>query len=137
MLQEFKVPEKDAARVRAEDLKGVVTAVFEKLNVPPEDAALGADVLVSADLRVVDSHGVSNMLRGYTNGYNEGRINARPNLKVLRDSPSATNLDCDGGLGVIVAPKAMEWPLPRLNRPAWVWLRWATAGTWAWLPTTQ
>lgn len=116
MLQEFKVPEKDAVRVRGDDLKNVVTAVFEKLNVPHEDAELGADVLVTADLRGVDSHGVSNMLRGYINGYNEGRINPTPELRIVRESPSAANMDCDRGLGVMVAPKAMEMAIAKAKQ---------------------
>jgi len=33
--------------------------VFEALDVPAADAAITADVLVAADLRGVDSHGVA------------------------------------------------------------------------------
>ena len=108
MLDIFKVPEEEAVRVNAEDLRSLVTTIFERVNVPPEDAALGADVLVTADLRGVDSHGVSNMLRGYVTAYQEGRTNPRPNWKVVRESASAATIDCDLGLGVMMGPKAME-----------------------------
>ena len=75
---------------------------------PPEDAQLGADVLVLADLRGVDSHGVSNMLRSYLGGYQRSEINPRPNISIVRETASTASLDSDRGLGTIVTPKAMD-----------------------------
>ena len=72
MLEQFRVNLEDAVFVQSEDLKATVAAVFEKMGVEPADAQLGADVLVLADLRGVDSHGVSNMLKSYITGYQEG-----------------------------------------------------------------
>lgn len=108
MLEQFLVKEEDAVRVKAEDLRTTVTSIFEKLNVPAEDAQLAADVLVTADLRGVETHGVSNMLRRYVASYNSGEYNARPNWRVVRATPATANIDCDAGLGLIVGPKAME-----------------------------
>ena len=108
MVDLFKVPEEESVRVEPEALRAMVTAIFEKVGVPPEDAYLGADVLVTADLRGVDSHGVSNMLRNYVTGYNVGTINPRPDWRIVREAPAAATVDCDRGLGIIVAPKAME-----------------------------
>ena len=81
---------------------------FEKVGVPPADAVLGADVLTVADLRGVDSHGVSNMLRSYLGGYQRGEINPRPAIRIVRETASTASLDSDRGLGIIVTPKAME-----------------------------
>ena len=108
MLEQFHVKEEDAVRVREDSLRETVTAIFEKVNVPTEDARLAADVLVAADLRAVDSHGVSNMLRTYVGGYNRGEINPRPNWRIVRETPATANVDSDRGLGIIVTPKAME-----------------------------
>lgn len=65
ILDRFKVPKGDAVPVSEEALRTTVTAIFEKMGMPPEDAAIGADVLVMTDLRAVETHGVSNMLRVY------------------------------------------------------------------------
>ena len=108
MLEQFHVKEEDAVRVQEDSLRATVTAIFEKMNVPPEDARLATDALVSADLRGVESHGVSNMLRVYVADYNKGDINPRPNWKIVRQTPATANIDSDAGLGIIVAPKAME-----------------------------
>lgn len=82
MLERFKVSHDDAEFVQGDDLRRTVAGIFEKLGVPPEDALLAADVQVLADLRGVDSHGVSNMLKSYITGYQEGSINPRPDWKV-------------------------------------------------------
>ena len=46
MLERFKLKEQDAIRVAEGSLRNTVTAIFEKMNVPPEDAAVASDVLV-------------------------------------------------------------------------------------------
>ncbi len=108
MLESFILKEKDAVRVGHDDLRKTTTSIFEKLGVPSDDAAVAADVLVMADLRGVDSHGVSNMLPSYVQGYVKGRINPNPNWKILRERPATANIDSDLALGIIIAPKAME-----------------------------
>jgi L-2-hydroxycarboxylate dehydrogenase (NAD+) len=108
MLDRFKVPPADQVRVAEAALRQTVTAIFERMQLTPEDAALGADVLVTTDLRGVESHGVSNMLRSYVQGYQRGEINPRPQWRVVRESPSTATLDGDGGLGIILGPKAMR-----------------------------
>ena len=50
MVEAFKLPERDAARVAEAPLRAAVTALIETAGVPPDDAALAADVLLSADL---------------------------------------------------------------------------------------
>lgn len=108
MLEQFKVSHDDAEFVQGDDLKKTVAGIFEKLGVNPEDALLAADVQVLADLRGVDSHGVSNMLKSYITGYQEGSIDPRPNWKVVRETPSTATVDSDKGLGTIITPKAMD-----------------------------
>lgn len=62
MLKQFRINLDEAVFVQGDDLKTTVAAIFEKMGVKAGDAQLGADVLVLAHLRGVDSHGVSNML---------------------------------------------------------------------------
>ncbi|MGE3536686.1 MAG: Ldh family oxidoreductase [Candidatus Tectimicrobiota bacterium] len=108
MLDRFKVPEADQIHVEEGPLRQTVAAIFEKMHLTPEDAAIGADVLVTTDLRGVDSHGVSNMLRSYVQSYQKGDYNPRPNMRIVRESPSTATIDGDGGLGIILGPKAMR-----------------------------
>ena len=108
MLEQFKVREGDAVRVSSGALASTVQAVFAAMGVPDDDAALAADVLVSADLRGVDSHGVSNQLRSYVAAYRDGRTNPTPQWRVVRETASTATIDCDEGLGLVIAPKAMD-----------------------------
>lgn len=84
-----------------------VASVFQSIGCPDDDANLAAHVLVSADARGIDSHGVAR-LSGYVRLYDHGRLNTKPQIKILHETPSTALLDGDRGLGLIVAPKAME-----------------------------
>ncbi|MBI2965895.1 MAG: Ldh family oxidoreductase, partial [Chloroflexi bacterium] len=82
MLKHFLVPDDIAVRVKPEPLRDTVRQMFMKVGVPERDAAWGAEVLVYADVRGADTHGVSNPLRGYIRGLSSGQINPRPHWKV-------------------------------------------------------
>jgi LDH2 family malate/lactate/ureidoglycolate dehydrogenase len=88
-------------------LKDFVVSVFESIGCSEADAQLASDVLVSADARGIDSHGVAR-LAGYIRLYDHGRLNPQPSIKILHESPSTALVDGDRGLGLVVAPKAME-----------------------------
>ena len=108
MLERFKVPKEDQLRVSEDSLRATVAAVFEKMGVPPADASVGADTLTMTDLRGVETHGVSNMLRAYVSQYGEGSLNPRPNWRVVSEAPGAAVIDADKGLAVILGPAAMR-----------------------------
>jgi len=116
MLEHFHVRKEDEVRVMPDDLRRTVTRVFEKMGMPGEDAALAADALVASDVRGVDTHGVSNMLRIYVRYFGEGALNPRPNWRVVRESASTATIDSDGGLGLVVAPKAMEIAIEKAKK---------------------
>ena len=108
MLDRFKLKEKDTVRVTEGILREMVVSIFEKMGVSQNDCLVATDALVTADLRGVETHGVSNMLRGYILNYQQGLINPKPRWRILRESPAIASIDCDYGLGIIIAPKAME-----------------------------
>ena len=108
MLEQFKVPKEIAIRVKADDLLSTVQQLFQKVGLSHEDAALGAKVLVYADIRGIDTHSASNLTRGYVAGFSEERVNPRPNWKVVHETASTATVDGDGGLGTIIAPRIME-----------------------------
>ena len=84
-----------------------VVRIFTAIGCPEQDATLAARVLLSADLRGIDSHGVAR-LSGYLRLKDVGRINAAPNLKIVHETPSTAVIDGDAGLGLVVAPFAMQ-----------------------------
>ena len=95
--------------------------ILIKIGCSEEDAAIAADVLLSADLRGVDSHGVAR-LSGYVRLWEAGRINAQPDVKVVYETPSTAVVDGDGGLGLVVAPFAMQVAIEKAKTAGTGWV---------------
>jgi LDH2 family malate/lactate/ureidoglycolate dehydrogenase len=94
-------------------MSATVTDIFLKLGMSKEDAAQSADVLVYADVRGIESHGVSNMLRRYVESLKTDGINPKPNVRIVREMNAAATIDCDGGHGLVVGPMAMNMAIER------------------------
>ncbi|CAM4401953.1 Malate/lactate/ureidoglycolate dehydrogenase, LDH2 family [Pedobacter westerhofensis] len=90
-----------------EKLRNFTRNVFLKMGCPPADGDLATDVLLSSDLRGIDSHGVAR-LSGYIRLWEKQRINATPNIRVVHETPTTATVDGDAGLGLVVAPFAMK-----------------------------
>ena len=108
-------------KVEAESLKSFSVGVFEKMGCNTLDAALAAEVLLSADLRGVDSHGIAR-LSGYLRLYEKGRVNTKPNFRVVHETPSTAVLDADGALGLVSAPYAMELAMQKADQVGTGWV---------------
>ncbi|MDA0676723.1 MAG: Ldh family oxidoreductase [Chloroflexi bacterium] len=116
MLERFHVSEDEAIRVPEPKVRSATEAIFRKMGLTDEAAALSADVLMHADIHGVDTHGVSNMLRMYVKGYNEGTLNPRPNMTIERESAVTATWDGDRGNGLHTAPLAMEDAINRAEK---------------------
>ena len=96
-------------------------SVFLKIGCSEADAALAAKVLLSADMRGVDSHGVAR-LSGYVRLWEAERINAKPMMKTLHETPSTATIDGDGGLGLVIAPRSMEIAIEKARQVGTGWV---------------
>ena len=79
MLERFHVPDEIAIRVDHIKLKKIVEKIFQSKGVSKKDSQIATDVLLTADIKGVDTHGVSNMLRRYLQYFDDGI--AKPNAK--------------------------------------------------------
>ncbi|HKP32302.1 MAG TPA: Ldh family oxidoreductase, partial [Chitinophagaceae bacterium] len=95
--------------------------IFEKIGCSTEDAALASKTLLLADLRGIDSHGVAR-LSGYIRLWEAERINAKPNVRIIHESPSTAVVDGDSGLGLVVAPKSMEIAIEKAKTAGTGWV---------------
>ncbi|MCU0442653.1 MAG: Ldh family oxidoreductase [Bacteroidia bacterium] len=95
--------------------------VFSHCGMSESDASLCADVLVSADMRGIDSHGVAR-LSGYVRLHNSGRANMNPKWSVIHETPSTATIDADNGLGLAIAPKAMEIAIAKAEQVGTGWV---------------
>src|SRR5205085_10856601 len=99
-------------RIAVEALTEYAPTCLQWAGMPPDDAAIGTENLVRADLRGIDTHGV-NRLAGYVRSLKAGRLNPRPQLRILHESPATLLVDADGGLGVVTSARVMDMCLDR------------------------
>jgi L-2-hydroxycarboxylate dehydrogenase (NAD+) len=102
-------------------LHAFTLTVFKKIGCSQEEAQLATDVLLAADLRGIDSHGLAR-LSGYLRLWEAKRINAKPSIRIVHESPSTAVVDGDGGLGLVVAPKAMEIAIEKAKKCGTGWV---------------
>lgn len=105
----------------AEELEGFIVDTFLAIGCPDEDARLAADVLIKADLRGIDSHGIARLI-GYVRLWEVGRVNPKPKIRIVHETPSTAVIDGDRGLGLVVAPKAMEIAMQKAREVGTGWV---------------
>jgi L-2-hydroxycarboxylate dehydrogenase (NAD+) len=93
---------------RQEDLKQYIIRYFMRWDVPAEDAAIAADVLLSADARGVDSHGMIRLNSYYGSRLRKGLINPLSPITILKETPTTLAIDGNNGLGHPLGVKAMQ-----------------------------
>ena len=92
--------------VSADKLKDHVRRILEFHGVPPEDAKITADHLITANLRGVDTHGVIR-LKGYVQRIQAGGNNPKPHMSVVNETPLTAVMDGDNSLGQVGGFRAM------------------------------
>src|SRR5213593_2833331 len=97
----------DTFTVQEKPLRRFCEQVLAKLGVPAEDARVTTDVLVLADLRGIDSHGVARLGR-YVNGLKQGTMKATDQSRVIREAKATALVDGGQSLGQVVGKKAMD-----------------------------
>lgn len=93
--------------ISAETLKRQIVEIFRAWGMPEEHVATTVALMVEADLRGIDSHGIG-MLPQYDLYRKEGKLNLRPEIRVLREGPTFLLLDADHSLGHVPAQMAMQ-----------------------------
>ncbi|MCY7309919.1 MAG: Ldh family oxidoreductase [Chitinophagaceae bacterium] len=96
-------------------------SVFIKMGCSNEHADTATQSLLSADLRGIDSHGVAR-LSGYVRLWEVKRINATPDIKIIHETPSTAVVDGDSGLGLVIAPFAMQIAIAKAKQVGTGWV---------------
>ena len=104
-----------------EELHKFVKEVFIKMGHGVDDSDISTKVLLSADLRGIDSHGIAR-LSGYIRLWENGRINASPKIRVVHESPSTAVIDGDRGLGLLVAFQSMQKAIEKASIAGTGWV---------------
>jgi LDH2 family malate/lactate/ureidoglycolate dehydrogenase len=95
--------------------------VFKRIGCNEEHATIATKVLLSADIRGIDSHGVAR-LSGYIRLWEAKRIHTNPTIKIIHQTPSTATIDGDAGLGLVVAPYAMNIAIQKAKEVGTGWV---------------
>lgn len=98
-----------------------VQSIFIQMSCSEIDAITASKSLLSADLRGVDSHGIARLV-GYVRLWETGRINSKPEIKIIHETPSTGVVDGDSGLGLVVAPWAMNIAIEKARQVGSGWI---------------
>jgi len=108
-------------RVPAARLAAFVVRAFTAAGVPAADAEILAGLMVEADLRGSDTHGVIR-LPLYIRRIRAGGINPTPDIRVVSDRPSAALVDGDNGMGHLVMRRATHLAIEKAKATGIGWV---------------
>ena len=93
-----------------------MTAVFEKMGVPTEDARLCADVLLESDRRGIESHGCNRFKPIYIDRIKSGILNPVTKIDIIKETPTTAVLDANDGMGMVASKKAMDMCIEKAHK---------------------
>lgn len=102
------------------ELETFVAKVFEKVGFSAEDAATEARVLVWANLRGVDSHGVLRVPQ-YLANIEQGGMNPHAQIRIEKETPAVVLIEADHALGPVVTTFAMRTVIAKAQQVGIGW----------------
>jgi len=97
-------------------LEAFMKDVFIKVGVPPEDAAICANVLIESDKRGIDSHGVGRFKPIYIDRIKDGIQNTVTRFEVVKDHLATAVVDGHDGMGHVISKKAMQMAIDKAKQ---------------------
>jgi L-2-hydroxycarboxylate dehydrogenase (NAD+) len=111
----------DAPRVAPAALAAFVKRAFEAAGLPSTEAEIVAGLMVEADLRGSDTHGVIR-LPLYLRRLKAGGINARPHIRIVEERPATALVDGDNGMGHLVMRFAAMTAIEKAKTAGVAWV---------------
>jgi LDH2 family malate/lactate/ureidoglycolate dehydrogenase len=102
-------------------LAAFIKRAFEAAGLPSADADAVAGLMVEADLRGSDTHGVIR-LPLYLRRVKAGGVNPRPNIRIVREKPSSALVDGDNGIGHLVMRFATQTAIEKAKQSGVAWV---------------
>jgi L-2-hydroxycarboxylate dehydrogenase (NAD+) len=108
-------------RIGAGPLEAFIKRAFEAAGLPASDAGVVAGLMVEADLRGSDTHGVIR-LPIYVRRLKAGGVNPRPNIRIVQEKPGTALVDGDNGLGHLVMRFATMTAIEKAKHSGVAWV---------------
>jgi L-2-hydroxycarboxylate dehydrogenase (NAD+) len=101
--------------IDAKALESFMKDVFLKIGVPDEDARICAEVLISSDLRGIESHGVQR-LKMYYDRVKAGIQSPVTKIKIVKETPTTARIDVGHGMGHVAGYRAMQMAIKKAKQ---------------------
>ena len=111
----------EVPRVAAAELAAFIKRAFEAAGLASEDANIVAGLMVEADLRGSDTHGVIR-LPLYLRRLKAGGIAPRPNIRIVQERPGSALVDGGNGIGHLVMRFAAMTAIEKAKRAGVAWV---------------
>ncbi|MBM4462153.1 MAG: Ldh family oxidoreductase [Chloroflexi bacterium] len=102
-------------KIKVMTLREFTVNVFNRFGVPVEDAQVAADVLITADQRGIESHGVQRFKR-YTDGLKTGLMKPVTEIKILKETPNTLLVSAGDGMGMVAGYRTMKLVIDKALR---------------------
>ena len=99
---------KDVVWIDFSTLENFMVDTFKGVGVPEEDAKICAEVLIAADKRGIDSHGIGRLKTIYYDRIKKGIQLPVTDFEIVKESPTTAVVDGHNGMGQVIAKKSME-----------------------------
>jgi len=98
-----------------ETLRSFIKDVLLAVGVPPEDAETCTDVIISSDMRGIESHGIGR-LKYYYERIKAGQHKVVTNFEIIREGPTTAVVDGHDGMGMVIARRAMQLAIDKARQ---------------------
>jgi len=96
-------------------LENFMRDVFIGLKVPKEDAEIIAEILITSDLRGIDTHGIQRC-KMYYDRIKEGIYEVNTKIDIINEDPTTALWDGNCGMGHVIAYKAMKTAIEKAKK---------------------
>lgn len=105
--------EENIVWVPFEIMEKFMVDVLKGAGVPEEDAKVVSDVLIAADKRGIDSHGVNRLKPIYIDRIRDGILDPVTNMEIVKEGPTTAVIDGHNGMGHVISKKAMQMAIDK------------------------
>jgi L-2-hydroxycarboxylate dehydrogenase (NAD+) len=109
------MPGKETVHVDFDTLERFMCAAFIRAGVPDADAAVCADVLITADKFGFDSHGFNRLKPIYLDRIKDGILDPVTQFEIVREGPTTAVIDGHNGMGHVIAKRSMQMAIDKAS----------------------
>lgn len=106
----------DCCWLEVEFLQNFMRDVFLGLGVPPEDACICAEVLITSDKRGIDSHGIGRLKLIYYDRIRKGIQQVVTQFEIVKEGPTTAVVDGHNGMGHVIGHRSMQMAIDKARQ---------------------